>query len=232
MDKLAIVVLQSFDSMDVFSLKGGWVLSKIFPTEFRRTIDVDLSINNVVHFETLIRNLEDECKSLARINEIHNYKIITPNPEKNRSGEIKLYRLLDDGRRYKISGVGVSVKCLDSCVVILNGSIPVFSFERMLADKFSVLHSDAYPRGMKDVFDSRLLIERCNLDKGKLASFCSELKIDFKYTNSIFSRPVCQLTDSWSNFIDKCSPSSYTDLDENLIVIKNFIESLEVIENE
>lgn len=44
--------------------------------------------------------------------EIHNYKIISPNLDKRRSGGVKMYRLTPDGRRYKASGLDVSVKDL------------------------------------------------------------------------------------------------------------------------
>ena len=232
MDKLAIVVLQSFPSLDVFSLKGGWVLSKIFPNEFRRTVDVDLSITDVKHFTTLIDSLETECQNLVNLNEIHSYKILTPNPDRHRSGGIKLYRLRDDGKKYKVSGVDVSVKCLDSCVVILNEYIPVFSFERMLADKLSVLFSSSFSRRMKDVFDARLIIERCTIDRSRLIKFCSNANVDFKYPDNIFCKTFNQLEGGWSDFIIKCSPLNYQDLEENLIIINNFIKSLGVIENE
>lgn len=232
MDKLAIIVIQSFPSLGTFSLKGGWVLSKIFPNEFRRTVDVDLSIIDVKYFTTLIDSLETECKNLVEINEIHGYKIITPNPDKHRSGGIKLYRLRDDGKKYKVSGVDVSVKCLDSCVVVLNDCIPVFSFERMLADKLSVLFSNSFPRRMKDVFDARLIIERCTLDRNSLINFCSNVDVDFKYPDNVFCKTLNQLEDDWNNFIIKCSPFNYRDLEENLIIIDKFIKSLGVIENE
>lgn len=229
MDKIAVVVLNSFNDISVFSMKGGWVLSKLFPNGFRKTVDVDMSISDVKYFDNLINNLEELCVNLMNTGDIHNYKIIYPNVETHRSGGVKMYRLAPNGRKYKVSGLDVSVKSLDSCVVVMNDFLPVFCFERMLADKISVLFSDSYLRRIKDIFDARLIIEKCELDNEKLLKFLYDNNVVFDLNQSVFSEDLDLLKNEWNAFLNNSNPKNYTDLSDNLTKIKDYLIKIGVI---
>lgn len=226
MDKLAVIVLTTLKQNYVYSFKGGWVLSKIFVNDFRKTSDVDMSIENENVFEVLKPRLVRFCEDLMKSGEIHNYKIKEPEPVRNRSGFVKLYRLDDRGIRYKVSGIDVSVKELDNCIVVLNESIPVFTFERMLSDKFKVLFSPNVQRRIKDVFDSRLIIEKCELDNCKVLNFCKSNNVEFNNPINVFSM---DLEMEWNEFLINDEPKLFIDLNENLEVIKDFLVKLGVI---
>lgn len=230
MDELALCVLKSLDNLETFCFKGGWVLSKLFPNEFRKTVDIDMSIIDLKYFDIMKDNLIKLCEEWKQDGEIHNYKIKSPEPEKRRSGFVKLYRLRPSGGKYKVSGIDISVKDISNCTVVLNNSIPVFTFERMLADKFKVLHSgkDKISRRIKDVFDISLIIDRVNLNKDILFKLCTSNEVDFSkgieadclywYSND--------LEEIWKDYVSTHNINNYTDLKENLIAIRKFEEEL------
>ena len=228
MDELALCVLKSLDNLETFCFKGGWVLSKLFPNEFRKTVDIDMSIIDLKYFDIMKDNLIKLCEGWRQDGEIHNYKIKSPEPEKRRSGFVKLYRLRPNGGKYKVSGIDISVKDISNCVVILNNSIPVFTFERMLADKFKVLHSDVdkLSRRIKDIFDISLIIDRVNIDKDVLLKMCVNNEVDFTKG----AEPSClywyseNLEKIWEDYIDTHNVNDYTNLKENLITIRKFEE--------
>lgn len=226
MDKLAVIILTTLRQNYVYSFKGGWVLSKIFVNDFRKTSDVDMSIENENVFEVLKPRLIGFCENLMESGEIHNYKIKEPEPLRNRSGFVKLYRLDYRGIRYKVSGIDIGVKALDNCIVVLNGSIPVFTFERMLSDKFKVLFSPNVQRRIKDVFDTRLIIEKCELDNHKILNLCESNNVEFDNPINVFSM---DLEKEWNEFLIDDEPKLFRDLYENLEVLRDFLVKLGVI---
>lgn len=231
MDKIAMVVIECLKDTSSYSFKGGWVLSKIYPNNFRRTCDVDMSINSLDVFFKIESGLIELCEDLMSSGEIHNYKIISPNPDKRRSGGVKMYRLTPDGRRYKVSGLDVSVKDLKEGVSLLKIGIPIFSFERMMSDKLKVLFSDSCVRRVKDIFDCRLIIDRIDIDEDELRRLCKFNKVNFNSEYNAFSIDLKEsIEESWNYFIIKSNIELYKDLDENLRIIYEWLEEVGLIE--
>ena len=230
MDKIAVTVINCLHDKHSFSFKGGWVLSKIYPNDFRRTCDVDMSIINKSIFDDLKVKLEELCENLISIGEIHNYKITEPNPDRKRSGGVKMFRLTPNGIRYKASGLDVSVKDLSKGVSLLKIGIPIFTFERMMSDKLKVLFSSSCVRRVKDVFDGRLLIDRVELDVDDLKELCKLSCVNFLNNPNVFSNDLHEdLLLSWEDFLVKDEIRFYKNLDDNLLVIKEWLKEVDLI---
>lgn len=230
MDKIAVTVIKCLHDKTSFSFKGGWVLSKIYPNDFRRTCDVDMSIVDKSLFDDLKIKLEELCESLMGMGEIHNYKIIEPDPDRKRSGGVKMFRLTPSGIRYKASGLDVSVKDLSDGVSILSIGIPVFTFERMMTDKFKVLFSRSCARRVKDIFDCRLLIERVDIDAKELKRLCEINDVNFAASPNAFSKELYDdIVKAWNDFLLKDEVRFYKDLYENLSIINNWLKEVGII---
>lgn len=145
-----------------YALKGGYVMSNHYAKGFRKTVDIDMSISSKEDFLVIQQELEPILDELRDTGEIFSYKFKLPKVEgtKNVSGGVKLYRKpssnngIEEPKRV-VSGIDISIHDLSFGISELQNGLKVFSAERSIIDKVSVLYSDKKKilRRVRDLYD-------------------------------------------------------------------------------
>lgn len=194
--------------LNSYALKGGYVMSNLYAKGFRKTVDIDMSISSKEDFLVIQQELEPILKELCNTGEIFSYKFKLPKVEgtKNVSGGVKLYRKpssnngIEEPKRV-VSGIDVSIHDLSFGVSELQSGLRVFSAERSIIDKVSVLYSDKKKilRRVRDLYDLYLfsvldteidvnIIKTClnyrNIDISNKTVF-EDLLNDLELTNAV-----------------------------------------------
>ena len=140
-----------------YALKGGYIVSHFISPNMRNTTDVDLSIESINTFDYIVNSLSPLLNELVTNGYIYTYTVSKPivTEQKKRSGSIRLYAKRDENtRKYQLCKIDMGIHSLSFGIRLLNG-LNVFSIERMLSDKISVLYSDfnTIYRRCKDLYD-------------------------------------------------------------------------------
>lgn len=172
-------VLKGILPVESYAMKGGYILKSILNTNIltrntRTTSDIDLDVVSNDYFELIINGITPLINSWVKEGKIYKYSI--SNPRANATGNIKLYRKRDENTKaFVFCGVDIAVHPVSYGIMMLEGELPCYSIERMLADKFwSMYYTSSkkilYHR-IKDLLDIYLI--------GRyLRSNCTEIRED------------------------------------------------------
>lgn len=148
--------------LNSYALNGGYVMSNHYARGFRKTVDIDMSISSNEDFLVIQQELEPILNGLCGTGEIFSYKFKLPKVDgtKNVSGGVKLYRKpssnngIEEPKRV-VSGIDISIHDLSFGIFELQNGLKVFSAERSIIDKVSVLYSDKKKilRRVRDLYD-------------------------------------------------------------------------------
>ena len=148
--------------LNSYALNGGYVMSNHYARGFRKTVDIDMSISSKEDFLVIQQELEPILNELCNTGEIFSYKFKLPKVDgtKNVSGGVKLYRKpssnngIEEPKRV-VGGIDISIHDLSFGISVLQNGLKVFSAERSIIDKVSVLYSDKKKilRRVRDLYD-------------------------------------------------------------------------------
>lgn len=174
LDLLYKKLLVILSNLDIYALKGGYIMSHYIAKGMRYSSDIDLSISKAKDFESIKSSIVPLLDSLKNEGQICKYKIKEPQVTEsgNRSGCFKLYRNTGENTPARLlCGIDVSIHDLSFGVIVINDEVSSFSIERMLADKISILYSDlnTLVRRCRDMYDIFLFDFICaKVDKDSL----------------------------------------------------------------
>ena len=175
LDYIVVTLTENISITDM-AFKGGYILNKRIPN-CRMTHDIDFSIERVELYEKVkgvLANVGDKLKSM---NLIVDYEI-KPEVTPTTSGGIKF--IYADGS--KALGVDVGLHTLGfgiTSMSIQNTDINVFTVERSIGDKLSVLCSRRRFRRIKDIYDIYMLSEYYSMGYNAVEEALSYREVDW-----------------------------------------------------
>lgn len=143
------------------AFKGGFILKECVSTP-RSTQDIDFSIDCAEAYNVCKQMFLEICTQLVNEGLIARFDI-KPDIELKKSGGVSMY----DSDGTCIASVDTSIAVLSYGINKLrleSKDIPVFSLERMAADKLCVIWSKKRFRRAKDLFDLYQIIKEHTLD--------------------------------------------------------------------
>ena len=174
-------LLINSDIVNSLVFKGGYIL-KSKTKESRATSDIDLSLDSYNSFLNILSTLKLISENLISKGYIDKY-IIQDNLQLGKSARIRFIH-----NQATLCHIDISIHDISygtTSLIINDNSISVFSLERMMADKLSVLFSDTRYRRAKDLYDVYQILSTCNLN-GDTLRYCIQARnIDF--SNSPFT---------------------------------------------
>ena len=165
---IIMAVFQKFGVTREVVLQGGYLVNKVLKS--RATIDIDLSMSDILTWDRLLPKLHNCGKTLINLGIADEYNIKDPNPESGSCGRFKLYK---DSR--VVSHVDFGVIHLDYGIeerllplelkkdVVTDLRINCFRMERVLSDKVCAILSRQQMRRTKDLFDIYFILSNCSL---------------------------------------------------------------------
>lgn len=183
LDELFVYLVENAPCTMLF--KGGYTLSKILPNA-RATSDIDFSIgdkNDYQHVLTVLKEFGDIQIRKGTVQGYFPKLTITP----TMSGGI-VYKSTSG---CNIASVDVGLHQVTrgtQNIVILNKAVKIFSTERMLADKLSVVLSERRFRRSKDLYDIYIITSAFQVNMQQVREHLSERNPswkDYPFSNEI-----------------------------------------------
>lgn len=178
-------LLPILSNIEFYALKGGYVVSNFISKDMRKTTDIDMSINSIETFNAIQKDLTPILDELKEKGEIFNYKFSTPKvtKEKNVSGGVKLYRQpLENKPKRVVCGIDISIHDVSFGTIKSKLGVNIFSVNRMLADKVSILYKDTSTiiRRIRDLYDIYIFnVLNCTIDVEELSKCLAYRNIDY-----------------------------------------------------
>ena len=145
-------------TLEGYAFKGGYILKTMLPNGFRETVDLDMSIESIEVFNSILKSIIPYVEDLKYKGLIHKYTVKTPIKGKV-SGGIKMYKKPNENTRmFLFCGVDISIHDLSYGVIKFDGG-NTFSPSRMVSDKLTVMYSDrdTILRRCRDLYDIYLI---------------------------------------------------------------------------
>jgi predicted nucleotidyltransferase component of viral defense system len=222
LDYMVVEITNALGQLNL-AYKGGYILNKRIPN-CRYTRDIDLSIPKTELYEKVKEVLEEISNRFLKEG-VASSSAIKRNVTETSSGGIQFYD--QDGA--KIMGVDVGVHPLSYGVTSLSlgfKEVNVFTIERSLADKFSVICSPKRFRRVKDLYDVYMLITMFDVSWGKFQESEQRRRVDW-YQYPLDDLVIAQLSHAYNKFtIQKAEEDIVYDkpaLGDILLLLSSFV---------